>query len=47
MANMTAWWTFILDSVCDFLLAEPICYLFGLVLLIFIVKFISALLHLT
>ena len=47
MANMSAWWTFILESICEFLLAEPICYLFGLVLLIFIVKFISALLHLT
>lgn len=46
MADMSAWWSFTLNSICDFLLAEPICYLFGLVLLLFIVKFIKSLLHL-
>lgn len=47
MNNMVAWWTFILESIQDFLLEEPVCYLFGLILLCFVGKFLKSLFNIT
>lgn len=47
MTNMVAWWTFILESIQDFLLSEPICYVFGLVLLVFVLNFLKSLFNIS
>ena len=44
MANMTAWLTYVLGAVASFLGSEPIIYLFGLIILCFVVKVLRTLL---
>lgn len=47
MSFMVDWWTFILESVADFLMTEPVCYAFGMVLLVFVLNFLKSLFNIT
>ncbi len=38
MQNMTAFFVAVLEAVASFMASEPIIYLFGLILLLFVVK---------
>lgn len=46
LSIMTQWWQTLLSSITTFLMSEPIIYIVGICVLLFIVKFIKSLFRL-